>query len=88
MIAVADCGAWLRRDRAGMEPTTLPAPTIGSYLARIRLERRAARLEALVSMLRSRAAQYTSTSRAVPGALRASVADFEDELSAIRDRLA
>jgi hypothetical protein len=71
-----------------MDPTTLPEPTIGSYLARTRLERRAARLEALVSTLRFRVAEYTSTSRAVPGALRIAVADFEDELSAIRDHLA
>jgi hypothetical protein len=70
-----------------MLPTTLPEPTIGSYLARIRLERRAARLEGLVSMLRFRAAEYTSSSRAVPGALRAAVADFEQELSALRARL-
>jgi hypothetical protein len=70
-----------------MASMTLSEPTIGAYLARIRLERRAARLEALVSMLRFRAAEYASTSRAVPGALRVAVADFEHELSAIRDRL-
>jgi hypothetical protein len=63
-------------------------PTIGAYLARIRLERRAVRLEALLSMLRLRTADYTSTSRAVPGALRVAIADFHDELSTIRDRLA
>jgi hypothetical protein len=87
-IGLADCEPWLWRDRDGMDPLTVPEPTLGSYLARIRLERRAARLEGLVSMLRFRAAEYTSTSRAVPGALRVAVADFEHELSAIRDRLA
>ena len=70
-----------------MDPATLPAQTIGSYLARIRHERRAARLEALVSMLRFRVAEYTSTSRAIPGALSVAAADFENELSTIRDRL-
>jgi SpoVK/Ycf46/Vps4 family AAA+-type ATPase len=70
-----------------MPSTTLAEPTIGSYLARIRLERRAARLEALVSMLRFRTAEYTSASRTIPGALRVAVADFEAELSEIRDQL-
>jgi hypothetical protein len=70
-----------------MHPATLHDPTIGSYLARFRLEHRAARLEALVSMLRFRAAEYTSASRAVPRALRVAMADFDDELSTIRRSL-
>jgi hypothetical protein len=71
-----------------MHPTTLPEQTIGSYLARIRLQHRAAQLEALVSMLRFRIAERAAPRRPVPGSLRAAIAEFEDELSAIRDRLA
>jgi hypothetical protein len=71
-----------------MPLTTLSEPTIGSELARIRLQHRAVRLEALVSMLRFRIAERAPTTRPVPGALRAAVAEFEHELSAIRDRLA
>jgi hypothetical protein len=71
-----------------MHPTRLPEQTIGSYLVRIRLQHRAARLEALVSMLRFRIAERAVSRRPVPGSLRAAVAEFEDELSAIRDRLA
>jgi len=71
-----------------MHPTTLPEQTIGSHLARIRLQHRAARLEALVSMLRFRIAERAATRRPAPGSLRAAIAEFEDELSAIRDRLA
>jgi hypothetical protein len=71
-----------------MHPTRLPEQTIGSYLVRIRLQHRAARLEALVSMLRFRIAERAVSRRPVPGSLRAAAAEFEDELSAIRDRLA
>jgi hypothetical protein len=71
-----------------MHPTTLPEQTIGSYLARIRLQHRAARLEALVSMLRFRIAERAATKQPVPGSLQIAVAGYEDELSAIRDRLA
>jgi hypothetical protein len=71
-----------------VHPTTLSEHTIGAYLARIRLQHRAAKLEALVSMLRFRIAERAATARPVPGSLRAAVAGFEDELSAIRDQLA
>jgi hypothetical protein len=71
-----------------MHPTTLPEQTIGSCLVRIRLQHRAARLEALVSMLRFRIAERAVGRRPVPGSLRAAIAEFEDELSAIRDRVA
>jgi hypothetical protein len=71
-----------------MSPTTLSEPTIGSHLARLRLEHRAARLEALVSMLRFRIAERAATRRPVPGSVRVAIADFETELSAIRDQLA
>ena len=71
-----------------MHPTTLSEHTIGSYLARIRLQHRAVRLEALVSVLRFRIAERAATGRPVPASLRAAIAEFEEELSAIRDGLA
>jgi hypothetical protein len=70
-----------------MVPTTPASPTIGAALARIRLERRAARLEALLSMLRLRAVECSAMSRPVPGPLSLAIADFHEELSGIRRSL-
>ena len=79
VIGRADCEPLPATDGAGM--------TIGAELAQIRLAHRAARLEALLSMLRLRSAAYGLTARTVPRALRGAIAGFDEELSAVRDRL-
>lgn len=61
------------------------ALTLGADLERDRLHERAVRLERVVTALRARARAYEGT--AVPRPLSQSLAEFQDELSAVRGRL-
>jgi hypothetical protein len=64
---------------------TSTAPTLGADLERDRLHQRANRLDRVVTALRARARAYEET--AVPLPLRLSLAEFQDELTAVRARL-
>jgi hypothetical protein len=69
-------------------PTHAPravAPTLGADLEQDRLHQRAVRLERVVGALRTRARAYEETAVARP--LSTSLAEFQDELAAVRARL-
>jgi hypothetical protein len=70
-----------------MSKTVLSQPTIGAYLERARLERRAAKMESVLSTLRLRAREYAAAAGSVPRPLRLAIDDFDAELSALRGRL-
>ena len=60
--------------------------TLASHLERDRLEARAARLDRVIAALRARARAYDAM--AVPRPLRHSLSDFQQQLDAVRERLA
>ncbi|HEY6762290.1 MAG TPA: hypothetical protein VI318_22515 [Baekduia sp.] len=61
------------------------APTLRVDLERDRLHQRAARLDRVVAALRARARAYGDAQ--VPRPLSLSLAEFQDELAAVRARL-
>jgi hypothetical protein len=72
------------RDRRWSVPTH-GAATLGARLERDRLEERAARLDQVVTALRSRARAYDDA--VVPAPLSHALTDFQRELDAVRSQL-
>jgi hypothetical protein len=66
-----------------------PAPTrtVGAELERVRLERRAVRLQQVLAILASDARGRVDESGAVPVPLARSIADFRGELATVRAQL-
>jgi hypothetical protein len=64
-----------------------PRPTVGAQLERDRLQHRVARLQAVVAVLRRRAADTRPGGDRPAQGLTAALGEFERELRAVRDQL-